>query len=80
MPGLVSYSLGTLANALQAEFGWSRPAIQAALLFSSGGGALGGPVAGYLVERFGVRAVASASAVLLAASVAACGLAGGSLP
>lgn len=49
------YTLGVFVAPLSAEFGWSRAAIQLAILFSTGFGAISAPVAGRLVRRFGVR-------------------------
>ncbi|MBC2670578.1 MFS transporter [Novosphingobium piscinae] len=49
------YTLGLFVAPLSAEFLWSRAAIQAAILFSTGLGLVGGPLAGWLVRRYGLR-------------------------
>ena len=49
------YSIGVLTEPLQAEFGWSRATIQAAITFSTGLGLIGGPIGGWMVDRIGVR-------------------------
>ncbi|MFW2830429.1 MFS transporter [Sphingomonas sp. ID0503] len=49
------YTIGILAAPLHAEFGWSQGAIQGAILFSTGLGLIGGPLAGWLVRRVGLR-------------------------
>ncbi|MGE4307203.1 MAG: MFS transporter [Novosphingobium sp.] len=49
------YSIGLFVVPLQESFGWSRSAIQGAILFSTGLGLAGGPLAGWLVHRFGLR-------------------------
>lgn len=52
---LPPYTIGLFVAPLRAEFGWSRGAIQAAILFSTGLGVLGAPMAGAMVRRFGIR-------------------------
>lgn len=52
------YSIGALVAPVTEEFGWSRAQFQAAILFSSGLGALTSPVIGWLNDRYGPRRVA----------------------
>lgn len=69
------YTIGALTVPITEEFGWSRTQFQAAILFSSGIGALLSPAVGWLNDRFGSRRVALPSmlglgfAFLLAASI-----------
>jgi MFS family permease len=52
------YALGPLAKPIEAATGWAREDIFVAIIFSSGIGALTAPVTGWMVDRFGPRAVA----------------------
>jgi predicted MFS family arabinose efflux permease len=52
------YTIGALLVPVTEEFGWSRAQFQAAILFSSGLGALTSPLVGWLNDRFGSRRVA----------------------
>jgi len=52
------YSIGALLTPVTEEFGWTRAQFQAAILFSSGLGALTSPVVGWLNDRYGPRRVA----------------------
>jgi predicted MFS family arabinose efflux permease len=52
------YTIGALVVPVTEEFGWSRAQFQAAILFSSGLGALTSPFVGWLNDRFGSRRVA----------------------
>lgn len=52
------YSIGALVKPLSAAYGWTRADVQTAILFSTGLGALTAPVVGWLIDRFGPRAVA----------------------
>lgn len=51
------YTIGALVKPLTAEFGWDRAAVQSAILFSSGLGALTAPLVGWLADRYGPRAL-----------------------
>jgi predicted MFS family arabinose efflux permease len=67
------YSIGALLTPVTEEFGWSRAQFQAAILFSSGLGALTSPIIGWLNDKYGPRSVALPSMIglsvgLLAAS------------
>lgn len=52
------YALGPLAKPIEAATGWAREDIFVAIVFSSGIGALTAPVTGWMVDRYGPRAVA----------------------
>ena len=52
------YSIGALVAPVTEEFGWSRAQVQAAILFSSGLGALTSPLIGWLNDKYGPRRVA----------------------
>lgn len=64
------YSIGALVVPVTEEFGWTRAQFQAAILFSSGLGALTAPVVGYLIDRFGARRMALPGLVGLSAGFA----------
>ena len=57
------YTIGALLTPVTEEFGWTRAQFQAAILFSSGLGALTAPVIGWLNDRYGPRRVALPSIV-----------------
>ena len=46
------YSIGALLTPVTEEFGWSRAQFQAAILFSSGLGALTSPLIGWLNDKY----------------------------
>ena len=50
--------MSALVGPVTAEFGWQRSDMLFCLAFSSGLGALTAPVVGFLIDRFGARAVA----------------------
>lgn len=52
------YSIGPLTKPIAADMGWLRSEIQFAIVFSSGIGALSAPISGWIVDRYGPRAVA----------------------
>ncbi|BBE35645.1 MFS transporter [Sphingosinicella microcystinivorans] len=52
------YAIGALTRPIEDAMGWARSDIQFAILFSSGVGALSAPVTGWMIEKFGTRAVA----------------------
>lgn len=49
------YTIGLFVGPLHTSFGWSHGEIQGAILFSTGLGLAGGPIAGWLVRRIGLR-------------------------
>lgn len=55
---LVFYSLGVFVNPLEAAFNWSRGQVTSAMLYSSAGLILAGPVLGWLIDRYGERRIA----------------------
>jgi len=57
------YSIGALVAPVTEEFGWSRAQFQAAILFSSGLGALTSPIIGWLNDKYGPRRVALPSII-----------------
>lgn len=66
------YTIGVLTGPLQDAFGWGRGTIQAAILFSTGLGMVGGPLAGWMIERLGLRRSVLLGVTGLSAAVAAC--------
>lgn len=68
------YGFGTLVLPLQQAFGWSRPDLQLAISFLSGGVVVASQLAGTLNQRFGMRRVTLWS--LLALGVALFGVSG----
>ena len=60
------YSIGALLVPVTSEFGWSRAQFQAAILFSSGLGAITAPIVGWLADKYGSRRVALPSLLGLA--------------
>jgi predicted MFS family arabinose efflux permease len=57
------YSIGALVVPVTEEFGWTRAQFQAAILFSSGLGALTSPLVGWAIDRYGARRGALPSVV-----------------
>ena len=57
------YSIGALLTPVTEEFGWGRAQFQAAILFSSGLGALTSPLIGWLNDKYGPRRVALPSMI-----------------
>ena len=55
---LLYYSFGIFVEPLQQQFGWSRGEVTSALFYGSFGLVLAAPLLGWLIDRFGVRAVA----------------------
>lgn len=58
MGTIASYSIGPFVKPIGVETGWSRTAIQAALLFGQGLSAIGAILAGVLLEKLGARTMA----------------------
>lgn len=76
---LPPYTIGIFVAPLEATFGWSRAAIQATIAFSTGLGLISGPMAGWLVQRFGPRRAILSGIVGMAAALAYAGAIGGEL-
>jgi OFA family oxalate/formate antiporter-like MFS transporter len=76
---LFAGTVGVFVHPLSQEFGWGRA--ETALSFGSAmlGVALASPLAGLLMDRYGVRRVALLSAVLMAACTASLALQAGSV-
>lgn len=70
------YSTGVFIQPLEEEFGWSRSAITGGMLISSIMGVLFSPLFGYLVDRWGARALAIPGVATLCAGYALLSLAG----
>ena len=49
------YTMGVFVGPFEEAFGWSRGAIQTAILFSTGLAVFGSPLAGWMVRRWGIR-------------------------
>jgi MFS family permease len=58
MATIATHSIGPFIKPIGQEMGWSRPMVQAALLFGQGLGALGAIIMGMLLERYTARALA----------------------
>ncbi len=72
--GLGFYALGVFVTPFEDEFGWSRGQISVAMTLSTVVSGLMGPVAGWLLGRWGARRLLTAAAVVTGASFAAIGL------
>jgi MFS family permease len=57
--------LGVFAPELEAEFGWSRASIAAAIAFGSLAAAVASPIAGWVVDRWGSRWLISGSGLAI---------------
>ena len=64
--GVFYYGFGLLVDPLRQEFGWSTLAVAAAFSVRSEVSAVGAPLVGVLVDRFGPRAVIMAGVVAVA--------------
>jgi MFS family permease len=63
---LCFYSLGVLAPALHAKYGWGAGAVAGSLLAITGTTLLVSPIVGVMTDRFGVKRIAAVSAALMA--------------
>jgi sugar phosphate permease len=68
--GTTFWAFGLLAGPLEAEFGWSRSTIAAAVSLTLLVSGLASPLVGRLVDRYGPRAVIAVGSVATAASFA----------
>ena len=66
------YTIGVLTGPLHDAFGWGRGTIQAAILFSTGLGMVSGPLAGWMIERLGLRRSVLIGVTGLSVAVAGC--------
>ncbi|SFC41256.1 MFS transporter [Massilia yuzhufengensis] len=73
------YGFGVLVIPLQAEFGWERPALQAAISFLFGGAVIGLQLVGWLNLRFGIKRVTVVSLLTMALGYLATTQIGGSV-
>jgi predicted MFS family arabinose efflux permease len=68
------FSFGVFIKPLEAEFGWDRASISFGLTLCALGSAIALPIAGGLMDKFGLRPVMLTSIVLFALNVAAIAL------
>ncbi len=68
--GSFVWAFGVLIRPLEAEFGWNRAEISAAVSLSLLVAGLGGPLAGRLVDRWSARGLILAGAAIFGASLA----------
>jgi MFS family permease len=73
------YTIGMFAPELAKAFGWSFSAMMFSVTVQSGVVVASGPVAGFLLDRYGARAVALVSVPLFALAYMSLALANGSL-
>lgn len=73
------YGFGVLVIPLQQQFGWERPALQAAISFLFGGAVIGLQLVGWLNLRFGIRRVTLVSLCTMALGYLATTRIGGSV-
>jgi len=73
------YGFGVLVIPLQSEFGWERPALQAAISFLFGGAVVGLQLVGWLNLRFGIKRVTVVSLLTMAIGYLATTRIGGSV-
>ncbi len=71
---LLLYSFGVFVRPLAAEFGWSRTGLSGAVAISQYSLALSAPVWGWLIDRYGPRAIMLPSVVMLSALLASLSL------
>ncbi|HVY16181.1 MAG TPA: MFS transporter [Rhodopila sp.] len=77
--GVPIYTIGQFVRPLAEAFGWSRATIAGGLTVLTACGVLTAPLVGVLAERFGVRRVAIAGMIGLAAGFLGLSLSGGSV-
>jgi len=77
--GVGHQALGTFIAPLEKEFGWSRADVTAGFLVFAGIGVLTRPLAGWMLDKFGSRALAIPGAILVGLTFAAFSLANGSV-
>jgi MFS family permease len=74
------YVFSLLLEPVSSEFGWGRATFAAGLAISTFAGAVGIPIAGRLMDRFGVRPVLAPGIVVLGLCTMSMALIDGSLP
>lgn len=79
LAGLNFYTSGLFVKSLQADFGWTRSQLSAVSLGVTLTVVCAAPMAGLLIDRFGVRIPAAASTIALAIAFAAMGSMNGQL-
>ena len=75
MPAILLVPMGLFLKSVTAEFGWSRTEFSIVIALASLFNAIAMPIAGYLVDRFGVRRVVAAGTLLGCGCYAALSLA-----
>lgn len=75
----MSPALGLFFDALHAEFGWSRTQLSMGMTFGALLTVVGSPFVGRLIDKFGSRRLALPGVALTAVTIAAFGLANGSV-
>lgn len=73
------YTLAVLSKPIMAEFGWNLGEVLFTFTFLTAGVLVGGPVAGYLTDKYGARRVALISLVFLSIGMFSLSLLSGSL-
>lgn len=73
------YGFGVLVIPLQTQFGWDRPALQAAISFLFGGAVIGLQLVGWLNLRYGIKRVTLVSLLTMALGYLATTQIGGSV-
>ncbi|MFC5510345.1 MFS transporter, partial [Massilia jejuensis] len=73
------YGFGVLVIPLQTQFGWDRPALQAAISFLFGGAVIGLQLVGWLNLRYGIKRVTVVSLLTMALGYLATTQIGGSV-
>lgn len=71
---LLLYSFGIFVRPLSAEFGWTRTGLSGAVATSQYSLALSAPVWGWLIDRYGPRAIMLPSVIMLSALLASLSL------
>jgi predicted MFS family arabinose efflux permease len=77
--GIGHTALGTFIEPLEKEFGWSRSQVTSGFLVFAGIGVLARPVAGWMLDRWGSRALGIPGAILAGLAFAGFSLANGSM-
>ncbi len=75
MPAILMQPMGLFLKSMTAEFGWSRTEFSGVIAIAALCNAMIMPVAGYLVDRFGVRPIIAIGTILGCGSYAALSLA-----
>ena len=74
---ILQFALSVLIKPISAEFGWGRTTISTAFTFAALLLAIGSPIVGRLIDRWGVRPITLAAIILSSAATALMSLAPG---